>query len=259
MPLKLSCSVKLSCSTFVALAALAAPASAQVGAQGLPDLSGIAGAIASAAAPPPAPVKGKPYHTTLTVPSVHPGASARDVDRQFREAVEKQTGPNPAMRKVEAAMPSLLTSVEASMEAHGLAKRDLGVALGVFFVQNWEMANKRDLSDATEAVVVRSVAAVAETRYKTRFDAMTPAIKEKIYEQMLGATSLTGVFVQAFDKAGKAQEATALRQSADALFKKVVGTPATQVGISADGRVTDLKAAGGTDVHLDAPAPSPAP
>ena len=252
----------------LALAALALPrpASAQAGAQGLPDLSGIAGAIAGAAAPP-APAKGKTFHTALAVPTIHAGAEARDVGRQYREAVEKATGkPNPAMQKIEAAMPALLTGMEQSMEAHGFAKRDLGVAFGAFFVQNWEIANKHDLSDAAEATVVRSVAAHAETQYKARFAAMTPAAKEKTYEQLLSSTALTLVFVQAFDKIGKTQEATSLRHTSDLVFQKVVGVPATQVAISDTGGVTDLRAAdtsaptppgAPTDVPLDAPPATP--
>ena len=82
---------------------LARPAAAQLGSQDLPDLSGLAGAIADSVKTPPSgpePLKkrapGALYRSGLVVPSVHPGETARGIARQLREKVEAKSGPNPA-------------------------------------------------------------------------------------------------------------------------------------------------------------------
>lgn len=237
----------------IAIAAvfLAAPVSAQMGAQDLPDLSGIASAIEKSVSAPPAPPKGKLFQSGLPVPSVNPGETARDIGRQLREATERQTGPNPAMQKLEAGMPQLLSGLEAQIETKGFAKRDLGVASGVFFTETWQTATKQNLSDPAEAAAVRAVAEAAATRYKARYAALLPAAREKTYESLLVSTALMSIFAQTFDKAGKTQEAAGIRQTAGALFTKVVGVPPSQVHISADGRITDAAPEGAV------PAPPP--
>lgn len=52
------------------------------------------------------------------------------------------------------------------------------------------------------------------------------------------------MFAPSFDKAGKTQEAAGIRRAAGALFQKVVGTPPSEVSISADGRITRAASAG---------------
>lgn len=225
----------------VSLAAfgLARPASAQLGASDLPDLSGLAGAIEqSIKTPPPPPPKGKLFSSGMTVPSVHPGATATGIARQMRESAEKQGSPNPAMKELEAGMPAIITGLEAQMVKQGFAKRDLGVAMGLFFVGNWETATKSTLSDAAAGAVIRSVAQASATKWKARFAALSPAAKEKTYESLLTGTALLTIFAQSFETAGKTQEAAGMRQAAGALFEKVIGVPPTQVDIANDGRIS---------------------
>lgn len=230
----------LLCLTFsLAAFGLARPASAQLGASDLPDLSGLAGAIEqSVKTPPPAQPKGKLFSSGMAVPSVHPGATATGIARQMRESVEKKAGPSPAMKQFEAAMPGIITGLEAQMVKQGFAKRDLGVAAGLFFVGNWETATKSTLPDPAEQAVIRTVAQASATNWKTRFAALSPAAKEKTYESLLTGTALLTIFAQTFEKSGKMQEAAGMRQAAAALFEKVIGVPPTQVDIANDGRIS---------------------
>ena len=214
------------------------PALAQLGSADLPDLSGLAGAIESAQAAPAPPPPGTLFRTGLAVPPVHPGETARGIGRRFREGVERQKGPSAAMQKLEDAMPGLLASFETHMTRQGFARRDLGVALGVFFTVNWKNAAGQTLSDSAEAAAVRSVAALAAGKYKAKFAAMPPAQREKTYESLLTTSLLLNALAQSFDKAGKAQEASSMRGAAGRLFEKVIGLPPAQVTIAADGRIT---------------------
>lgn len=239
MFLKKTAPVFLCLTVSLAAFGLARPASAQLGASDLPDLSGLAGAIEqSVKAPPPAPPKGKLFSSGMAVPSVHPGAAATGIARQMRESVEKKAGPNPAMKKLEESMPGLITGLEAQMTKQGFAKRDLGVAAGLFFVGNWETATKSTLPDPAEEAVIRTVAQASATKWKARFAALSPAAKEKTYESLLTGTALLTIFAQSFDKAGKTQEAAGMRQAAAGLFEKVIGVPPTQVDIANDGRIS---------------------
>lgn len=220
------------------------PGRAQLGASNLPDLPDLSGAIEqSVKTPPPAP-KGTLFRSGLSVPSLHPGAAATDIARQMRVSIEAKTGPNPAMKNLEAAMPGLITTLKAALVKQGLAKRDLGVATGLFFVGNWETANHRTLSDAAERAVIRAVSTIVGGQWKARFSTMSPAAKEKAYESLLADTALLSVFAPSFDKSGKTQEAAGIRRAAGALFQKVVGTPPSEVSISADGRITRAASAG---------------
>ena len=215
---------------------LARPASAQMGAQDSPDLSGPAEVITKAAAPP-APTAGKLFGSGLAVPSVHPGETARGIARQMRVGIEKQSGPNPALQKLEDAMPGLLSGLETLMGKQGFAERDLGVASGFFFIGNWQTATGQTLSDPAQAAAVRAVAASASKKWEARFRTLSPPAREKTYESLLISTALLNVFAQTFDKAGKAKDAASIRQTAGTLFEKVVGLPPAQVEVSVDGRI----------------------
>ncbi len=221
----------------------AVPARAQIGRADLPDLSGLAGAIERSVKAAPAPPAGTVFRTGLDVPSVHPGASAQGFCRTLRQAMEAQSGPSPAMVKLEAAMPSALSGFETYLVGRGFAKRDLGVAMGVFFVENWKTATGGSLSDAAEASAVRAVAALAGSKYRAKFAGLPPERKEKAYETLIASTMLLNQFAQAFEKAGKTQDAAAMRHAAGTLFAKVVGAPPSTVKIAADGRISGTPAA----------------
>ena len=259
------------CFSFAALACaalcLARPAAAQIGGADLPDLSGLAGAIEKSTAAPPAK-KAAPagiYHSGLAVPSVHPGETSKSIVRQMREPIEKKSGPNAALQKLEDGMPALLTQLEAYLPKQGLAKRDLGVAFGVFFVKNWETANHLTLSDPTEIKLIQAVGDSAAAKYKVKFAAMTPAAKEKTYEQVLMSTILISTLTEAFDKAGKTADAAGFRKAAASVFTALVGTAPDMIDISPDGKVTGPPPAppvsggilppGGDDPAPIAPAP----
>ena len=235
-------------SLFAALSAAAVlaplPACAQIGGADLPDLSGLAGAIEKSARTMPKPASGSVFASGLPVPSVRPGEGAKSFVRQLRQAMEKNGVPNPAMRKLEDAMPATLAGFETYLVKHGLAKRDLGNALGVFFVENWKTATRKSLSDTGEVSAIRSVSAAAAGKYKARFAAMTPAGKEKTYETLIASTIVLNQFAEAFDKIGKSSDAASMRRAAGTLFTKVVGTPPSGVKIAADGRISGAASAG---------------
>ncbi len=221
----------------------AGPVRAQIGGGDLPDLSGLAGAIekstqAAPPGPPKPPTPGVVYHSGLSVPSVHPGETAKSIVRLMREPMEKKSGPNAAMKKLEDSMPMLLTQIEDYLPKQGLAKRDLGVAFGVFFVTNWETAKHQTLSDPTEIKLIKAVGETAAAKYKSKFATMTPAVKEKTYEQVLMTTILIKTLTDAFDKAGKPTEAESFRKAAGSIFTSLVGTAPEMLDISLDGKVS---------------------
>ena len=229
---------------FVAAACSSRPVSAQLGGADLPDLSGLAGAIEKStknAPPPTPPTPGTLYHSGLSVPSVHPGAAAKAIVHALVETSQHQHAPSAtitAMQNVEAGMPKTLSDFEAYLETNGFAKRDLGVASGVFFTMNWQTANKLTLSDSAEVTVVRAVSDNVAVKYKAKFAGMTSVNREKTYESLLTGSLLLRTFAQVSAKAGKTAAEADARKAAGALFKKVVGIAPDMVDISPDGKVT---------------------
>jgi hypothetical protein len=73
-----------------------------------------------------------------------------------------------------------------------------------------------------------------------KYNALTPAAKEKMYESLMISTVMLSTFAEQFEKAGKTQDAAGIRQSAGQLFEKLVGVPASQVKISPGGKITGL-------------------
>lgn len=259
----------LACAAF-----LLRPACAQLGGADLPDLSGLAGAIENATkdaplvqAKPPAP--GTLYHTGMAVPSLHPGESAKGFVRSLRETAERRKSPATAinaMKQLEANMPKMLSDFEAYMQKNGFAKRDMGVAYGVFFAENWKTATKQPLSDAAEANVVRTFSDYVASKYKAKVDATSPAEKEKTYETVLAGTMILSEFAQVYDKAGKTEMETSMRKGAKAMFTKVIGVDPADVDISLDGKISGsapaaAPPASGTAPFVDSPnytGPDPA-
>ena len=252
---------------FACAACLARPASAQFGGSDLPDLSGLAGAIENSVKGPagksPAAKKLPPgtiYTSGLTVPSVHPGETSKGFVHQLRGTFERQKAPPAAlkaMQQLEDGMPAMLSGLETYMVKQGFAKRDMGVAFGVFFAENWKTATKQTLSDAAEANLVRTVSDAAAVKYKAKFAKMTPADKEKTYENLLSGTMILSEFAQVYGKAGKTAEEGSMRKAAGALFTKVVGVEPESVDISLDGNVSGPAPANAAPA-ADAP-PNPAP
>ena len=222
-------------------------AHAQLGGEGLPDLSGISGAISGAVAPKGAGT----FSSGLKVPSVNPGATAKGIGRQFRTSVEAQTKTkNAALQQLEDAMPDSLAKMEAQLMKLGYAKRDFGVAMGYFFVTSYETATGRTVPQAASLAAARTVAKATAARFGPRFNALSPAEKESMYETMIVTPMVLEAFAGQFAKAGKAQDAQGMRGAAATLFEKIVGTNPSAVRIDASGRISGL--AGGTAVPVAA-------
>lgn len=224
-------------------AALAAPAAAQLGAQGVPDLSQFASAIAKSVENPAAEkpnAGGGLFRSGLTVPSVQPGETARDIGRQLRTQIEKQAGPQAGLAQLESGMPQALAELEKQFEAVGLAKRDLGVAMAYTFIQNWETANKQTVAQQPSLLAAKSLAAAVAKHWGPRFSALEPAAQEKIYESLLVSTTLMSAFAEQFAKAGKTAEEDGIRQTAAEMFQKLIGAAPSKVKITDDGRIVGL-------------------
>lgn len=223
---------------------LTSPAFAQINGQGVPDLSDFAGAISKSLEAPPkgkdAAPAGGVFKSGLLVPSVTPGAAARDIGKQLRVAVEKQAGPQPGLAQLEAGMPQMLTAIEAALVKAGFAKRDLGVAVAYAFLDLYETATKRSVAEKPSKTAVKTLATAIAKHWGPTFSALSPAAKEKIYESLLVSTSLNTALAQQSAKAGKTQEETGSRQTASKLFEKLIGVPPSQVKISPEGRITGL-------------------
>lgn len=228
--------------TFIAAAGfIARPAQAQLG-DGVPDLSEFAGAISASIADGDAPVSKTPggkFSSGLVVPSVKPGAAARSIGKQLRDALDKNSK-KPGNATVETEMPTTLKNVEAGLEKIGFAKRDMGVALAYAFVYNYETASGKKFPDTASATAAKTVAAAFGKHWSAKYKTMKPEAKEKIYESLLVSTTLFSAFSQQFEKAGKTQDATSIRKSAGVLFEKLIGVPPAQVTIDESGKITGL-------------------
>lgn len=224
-------------------AALAAPASAQLGE--VPSLAELAGAIGKEVAAPPKAAAtntgGAPFRSGLAVPSVQPGAAARDVGRQLRVKIEEGIGsPQPAFAQLEAGMLQVLAELEKQLEKAGFAKRDMGVAVAFMFIQNWETANKRVVPEGPSAVAAKSLAGAVTRLWGPRFSKLAPAQQEKVYETILVSAVLMSGFADQFAKVGKAEEEATMRKAAADLFQQLIGVHPSKVEITDDGRITGI-------------------
>jgi len=220
------------------------PAKAQMGGQNVPDLSGFADEIAQSMASPGAntakPAANGIFQSGLKVPSVKPGTTAQDIGKQLRESIEQKTGPQPAFQTLEKEMPKALTGVEDALQKIGMAKRDMGVAVAFAFVTFWETANKQEIPIEGSKAAGKVIATAIAASWKPQYSKMDPTGQEKIYETLLISPTLLSAFAQQFDKAGKADEAASMRQTAGQLFEKLTGAPATQVTITPEGKISGL-------------------
>lgn len=226
----------------VGFSLLSSSAKAQPGASGMPDLSDFAGAIAQSAEAPPAKAPDKPglFKSGLPVPSVKPGETARDLGRQLREGIEKQSGPQPAFAQLEAALPQILSALEGEIEKNGFAKRDMGVAFAVSVLDMYETATKTKVPDAPSKVAIRTLATAIATHWGPKYLALKPEQKEKMYESIIMATILSTLLAQQFEAAGKTDEADTMRQGSAQLFQTLIGVPPAQVKIAEDGTISGL-------------------
>lgn len=229
----------------VGLGLFTRPAQAQIGGA-VPDLSGFADEIASSfEASPKSAGKAEAgvFKSGLTVPSVKPGAAARGIGKQLRTALEKG-GKKEGVAAIETEMPETLKKVEAALEKIGFAKRDMGIAVAYAFIYNWETATGETIPEKPSMIAAKNVAAAIGKHWGPKFAKMTPEAKEKMYESLLISTTLFSAFSQQFEKAGKTEDAASIRKSAGQMFETLIGVPASQVKIDADGRITGLAPGG---------------
>ncbi|MGV3616191.1 MAG: DUF6683 family protein [Fimbriimonas sp.] len=222
--------------------ALSGRASAQLGGEGLPDLSKIAGEISGTVAPKPS--AGKKFSSGLTVPSVTPGAAAREIGKQLREKTEAASGAKqPALAQLEAEMPKTLEKLEGELEKIGFAKRDLGVAVGYYFVMTYEAATGKTVPTSASEAAGRTVALATAKQWGPRYKALPPAQQESIYEKLLISSTLIHALTDQFGKAGKTAEAQGMRDAAGSTFQTVFGVPAASISIDESGKIVSAASA----------------
>jgi hypothetical protein len=224
--------------------ALAAPgrAKAQLGSEGLPNLSSIAGSITDAVAPKPA--AGKTFSSGLTVPSVSPGAAAKEIGKQLREKTEAASGAKqPALAQLESEMPKALSKLEAELVKIGLAKRDFGIAVGYFFVTSYETATGKTVPVDASLTAGRTIAAATAKQWGANYKKLEPAKQEEMYEKLLISSTLMNAFATQFEQAGKTQEAKGMRDAAGTTFQTLFGVPPSAVTIDANGKISGFAVA----------------
>lgn len=222
--------------------AVAGRANAQLGGEGLPNLSGIAGSITEAVAPKPA--AGKTFSSGLTVPSVTPGAAAKELGKQLREKTEAASGAKqPALAQLEAEMPKALEKLEVELVKVGFAKRDLGIAVGYFFVMTYETATGKTVPVDASLAAGRTIAAATAKQWGPNYKKLPPAQQEAMYEKLLMSSTLVNAFATQFEKAGKTQEAQGMRDAAGSTFQTVFGVPPSAVSIDASGKISGFAVA----------------
>lgn len=223
---------------FALALALPGAANAQLGGEALPDLSGISGAISGTVAPKTTGT----FSSGLKVPSVSPGAAAKGIGRQLRTGVEAKTGQkNAGLLALENEMPQTLAKIETALQGLALAKRDLGVAVGYFFVTSYEAATGRTVPEKASIAAGKTVAKAVGARWAARFKAIEPAQQESMYETLLVTPTLLSALATQFDKVGKTQDAQGMRQASAAIFEKLIGTAPSAVKIDDNGIITGLK------------------
>ena len=221
------------------------PASAQMAA-GVPDLSDFAGAIAKSAQTAPTATakadlkKATVFKTDLAVPRVKPGSGASEIGRMFRVEGVKAGGPEAALKEIEAAMPKILVAVEGELTKNKFAPRDMGVAMGVSIMQLYKDATATELSDDAETVATKSFASAVAKNWGPNFKKLAPAAQEQMYEKILMSTALNSMLISQFAEAGKTDEADSLRAASGEMFEKLVGVPALEMKVAADGRISGL-------------------
>ena len=240
---------------FAVLGALILGATSSARAQGgMPDLSDFGGAIekksVALAAQKPAPNAGV-FQTSLSVPTVKPGAAASALIHQMRLKIEELDKANPGVAKpefiqgyadLEKQMPQILLGIEAEMTKQKLAKRDMGVAAGLVFTTLWETANDREVGDKADGVAIRAMASVADQAWAPKWKTLAPADKEKLYENLLMSAAFQSLMAGQFKEAGKTEDETGFRESAAAMFETLVGVPPSQVEIAPDGQISGMEA-----------------
>ncbi|GEM_PF-2222181 len=232
--------------------AVSAVGNAQLGAQGLPDLSGIAGAISGAVAPKTAGV----FTSGLKVPSLAPGAAAKGIGRQLRQGVETKTGGrNAGLQALEDEMPNTLAKIENGLQGLGLSKRDFGVAVGYFFVTSYEAATGKTVPQDASLAAGRTVAKAVGQAWSARFRAIAPAKQESMYETLLVTPTLLGALATQFEKAGKTADAQAMRQAATSTFRSLFGASPAAVSIDARGMISGLPGGGSRSVRATGSTP----
>ncbi len=221
----------------VAALALAIPVAgrAQFGGGGLPDLSGVAGAISGTVAPKPAGV----FSSGLKVPSVQPGATAKGIGRQLRTSVEEKTGQeNAGLQALEDGMAKALVQMEDQLQKLGLAKRDFGVAVGYFFVTNYETATGKTVPQDASLAAGRTMAKAVGMKWGAKFNALPAEKKESMYEALIVTPMLLNALAEQFDKAGKSADAQSMRSAAGSTFKTLFGADPSAVTIDAKGMIS---------------------
>lgn len=223
-----------------------APARAQGGAPDLSDFGGAIGQKADAAIPgkfPPAPKTG--FVSGLAVPRVKPGQTARAVFSILRETAEKESAGQPetapqiaALKELEKQAPAILTSIEAQMLKIGLAPRDMGSAYAAAFLVFHESATGKKTTDAQDKAVGRIIAMSSAKVMAEKWKKMPPQARELVYETLLMQAAINSMFVEMFAQAGKTEELATLREQASQQFQTLVGVPAKDVSIAANGNLT---------------------
>jgi hypothetical protein len=216
---------------------LPALSGAQLGSEGLPDLSGISGSISGAIAPKPSGT----FSSGLKVPSVNPGTAAKGIGRQLRTTIEEKTGQkNAALQALEDEMPKALEKIEAGLQGLGMAKRDLGVAAGYFFITSYETATGKTIPQEASLAAGRTVAKVVGERWGGKFKSLSAARQESMYETLLIAPTLLNEFATQFEKVGKTEDAKGMRQASAAMFQKLIGASPDSIRIDGTGRISGL-------------------
>lgn len=232
---------------------LAAPSHAQGEAGGMPDMSDFGGAIAqqAEAAPPKkaAPIPKTGFASGLAVPRIKPGQSARLVFTELRKKTQEAAITQPEMLKVMPALldlekqaPAILTAIEKELLLKaGLAPRDMGTAYAVAFLQLREDATGQKTTEVQDKAAALTLSKAIGMHWAAKWKTLSPAAKESMYEQLLMSSALSAMLIGQFTEANRLDEVATLRQGAGETFVALVGVPAEQVMIAADGQISGLR------------------
>ena len=229
------------CTRFASLGLIACglcgAAHAQFDPSQTPDFSAVLSRVGGTASAPAGSSSG------LSIPTVNPGEAAKDAGRQLEAFIASRGGKGDAMAKAVDKMGAYVSDLEGQIEKIGFAKRDMGVAVAFAVLFQYEAATGKTVPDAPSRAAARRIIAAVAQNGKSKFAALSPSEKERVYETLLTQGSLLHTLVPTFARAGRTVDAAQFRANAAQIFTRLTGKLPQDVTFTEDGRIVGL---GGT-------------
>jgi hypothetical protein len=206
---------------------------AQLSAEQLPPASGLARLLGTDAATVNQGVTGAGGRVAsgLKAGDGARGETAREITRLLVGEASEQYEP------LYAAFMAEREKFEHFLEQNNFALNDVGVAYGVAFAIFWVYATGQEDALGEEASLEASKFAVYAIKNGKMFDRATQEEKDRAYDWLLATPLAFASLVEAFEGAGRREEAAQLRLQMGEMFRQLFLFPPEVYTISAEGKV----------------------